>query len=375
MKKLIIILFSFALLLGCNTKEKTEESTQAIHGNSILLTDAQYKNAGLETSQLETRVISSVIKLNGKIDVPPQNLISVSVPLGGYIKSTKLLPGMQVKKGEILAILEDAQYIQLQQDYLTAKAQYKFDEGEYNRQKELNVSKASSDKVLEQTKATHQSHYVLLKALEQKLRLIGLNPNKLTANTISRSVNVYSPINGFVSAVHVNVGKYISPSDVLFELVDPTNIHLVLTVFDKDVSKLAVGQKVFAYSNTQSEKKHVAEIVFITKSLSNDNATQVHCYFKEYDKILLPGMFMNANIELTEGSVAALPDESIVRFEDKSYVFITEGSHGFSMQEVQIGDSENGFTEILNAEQFKGKTFVVKGAYHLLMALKNTSDE
>jgi cobalt-zinc-cadmium efflux system membrane fusion protein len=215
----------------------------------------------------------------------------------------------------------------------------------------------------------------LIKALEQKLQLIGINPNKLTANTISRSISIHSPINGFVSAVNVNIGKYVTPSDVLFELVDPTDIHLALTVFDKDISKLAIGQKLFAFTNSHPEQKHEGEIILISKNLSNDNAAQVHCHFEKYDKTLLPGMFMNATIELLQNGVTALPDDAIVRYENKHYAYFANGNNQFEMQEVQIGESENGFTEILNAEQFKGKTFVVKGAYHLLMAMKNTSEE
>lgn len=376
MKKLIIIIYSLLVLFSCNNKQVQEEQTpEQSKRNSITITDAQYKNAGLVTGKMETRTISSVLKLNGKIDVPPQNMISISVPLGGYLKSTKLLPGMHVVKGEVLAVMEDPQYVELQQDYLTAKAQFEFDEAEYNRQKELNQSKASSDKIFEQTKATYQSHYILIKSLEQKLRLIGLNPDKLTANTISRSVNIYSPINGFVSAVNVNIGKYVTPSDVIFELVDPNDIHLALTVFDKDVSKLAIGQKLFAFTNIHPEVRHAGEIILISKNLSNDNAVQVHCHFEKYDKTLLPGMFMNADIELLENNVTALPDEAIVRYENKQYVFIVKGNHQFEMQEVQIGNSENGFTEILTAEKIKESTFVTVGSYHLLMAMKNVSEE
>lgn len=376
MKKSIIIIYSLLLFFSCNNKQNTEQPAQEqLNENSVTLTDAQYKNAGIEIGKFESKVISSVLRLNGKIDVPPQNMISICVPLGGYLKSTKLLTGMHVSKGEVLAILEDPQYIELQQEYLTTKAHFEYDEGEYNRQKELNQSKASSDKIFEQAKATYKAHYILIKSLEQKLQLIGLNPNKLTPNNISKSIRLYSPINGFVSAVNVNIGKYVTPSDVLFELVDPSDIHLALTVFDKDISKLEVGQKIFAYTNTNHEKKHEGKIILISKNLSKDNAVQVHCHFKQYDKTLLPGMFMNADIELFENDVIALPDEAIVRYENKQYVFIVKANHQFDMQEIQIGNSEHGFTEVLNVDILNDKTFVTKGAYHLLMALKNIDEE
>ena len=376
MNKLFIII-SFAFFFSaCGSKQANEqEAVQTTVDNIVTLNDQQFKNAGIKTGKLETRAISSLLKLNGKIDVPPQNMASISIPLGGYLKSTKLLPGMSVKKGEVIAVIEDAQYIQFQQDYLTAKAQYVYNESEYKRQKDLNESKASSDKVFEQARATYQTQYILIKSLEQKLRLIGLNPDKITANNISKSINIYSPIDGFVTSVNVNIGKYVNPSDVLFELVNPTDIHLVLTVFDKDIDKLSMGQKLFAYSNTNPEKKFLCEILLISKNISNDNSTQVHCHFKEYNNSLLPGMFMNADIELSGKNSASLPEEAIVRFENKDYAFIDKGNSKFEMVELQTGNTENGFTEIMEADKFNNKTFVFNGAYNLLMALKNVSDE
>lgn len=376
MRNLIITINVLLMLSSCNKKQTNEQQTlENKQENTVTLTDSQYRNAGIETGKIENKAISSVLKLNGKVDVPPQNTVSVSVPLGGYLKSTSLLPGMHIKKGEVLAVMEDAQYIQLQQDYLTAKTQFALYESEYKRQRDLNESKAISDKVYEQAKATYQEQYILIKSIEQKLRLISLNPNNITANNISRSINIYSPISGFVSAVNVNIGKYVNPTDVLFELINPTDIHLALAVFDKDLDKLEVGQQLLAYTNTSPEKKYPCKIILITKNLSNQNAAQVHCHFKQYDKSLLPGMFMNADIEISEKNTNALPDDAIVRFENKNYVFVSKGNRLFEMQEIKTGNSENGFTEIIDAGKFAGQDFVTKGSYHLLMALKNISDE
>src|SRR5690606_18069029 len=153
-----------------------------------------------------------------------------------------------------------------------------------------------------------------------------------------------------------NIGKYVTPSDVLFELVNPADIHLSLTVFEKDVNKLSIGQQLMAYSNSDPGRKHPCEIILISKSLANDNAAEVHCHFEQYDKNLLPGMFMNAVIELIENKTTALPDDAIVRFENKHFVFIARGNKQFEMQEVQTGNTENGFTEIIDADKLKELT-------------------
>lgn len=376
MKNIISAIILSALLFACGNETKTEQiNTEQTPENIITLTQEQYQNAGIETGKLSKKNISSLLKVNGKIDVPPQSLVSVSVPLGGYLKSTKLLAGMYINKGEVLAVMEDMQYIQLQQDYLTVKAQFTLTESEYNRQKELNQSKAASDKVFEQAKANYQTQLVLIKSLEEKLKLIGLNPKKLTPDNISQGINIYSPITGFVSAVNVNIGKYVNPSDVLFELVNPNDILLVLSVFEKDINKLSVGQKLFAYTNANPDKKHVCEIILINKKLSNQNSAEVHCRFGQYDKTLLPGMFMNVEIELSEDNVNALPDKAIVRFENKQYVFISNGNNQFEMREVKTGNSENGFTGITGADNLSNLTFVTKGAYNLLMTMKNKNEE
>ena len=374
--KQIMTLAIIILLAGCNSDKPVEEKpTVQTDGNVVTLTPAQLKNAGLTTGKLEQRSVSSVLKVNGKIDVPPQNMVSISVPLGGYLKSTRLLAGMHVIKGQAIAVMEDQQYIQLQQDYLTARAQFSYNESEYNRQKELNQSKASSDKVYEQAKATYQTQNILIRSLEEKLKLIGLNPNKISFNNISRSINIYSPINGFVSAVNVNIGKYVNPSDVLFELVNPTDIHLALTIFEKDLDKLFIGQKLMAYTNSQPDKKNPCEIILISKNLSDERTAEVHCHFEAYDKTLLPGMFMNADIEIKSNKVTTLPNEALVRYENKQYVFIARSGNQFEMIEVEAGDSENGFTAIIIDKKFSNETFVIKGAYNLLMKMKNTADE
>jgi cobalt-zinc-cadmium efflux system membrane fusion protein len=379
MNRLLFFALITVTLASCGSNKaeenKPEPQAAATSENAVTLTKAQVKNAGIELGKPQQKNISSVLKVNGKIDVPPQNMVSVSVPLGGYLKYTKLLPGMHVIKGEVIGVMEDQQYIQLQQDYLTAKATLTYEEAEYNRQKDLNQSKASSDKVFEQSRAAFEKQTIQLKALEQKLRLTGLNPGTITASNISKSINIHSPINGFVSAVNINIGKYVNPTDVLFELVNPTDIHLALTVFEKDINKLYIGQKLLAYTNTQPDKKYPCTIVLISKNLSADRATEVHCHFEQYDKTLLPGMYMNADIEVSASNATALPDDAIVRFENKQFVFIAKENNRFEMQEIQAGNSENGYTGIIGLDKLASETFVIKGAYNLLMAMKNTPDE
>jgi cobalt-zinc-cadmium efflux system membrane fusion protein len=376
--KNIIIVFGIFFLIACGSKKATEESTQkptAIEGDIATLTDAQLALAQLELGKVERRSISKVVKLNGKIDVPPQNLISVSMPLGGYLKSTKLLPGMHINKGELIAIMEDQQYIQIQQDYLTTKNKLEFAKAEYIRQKELNASKATSDKLFQQTEMEYKSLLITLSALSEKLKLINISTQKLTENTISNNVKIYSQISGFVSKVNVNIGKYVNPTDVLFELINPSDFHLNLKVFEKDIDKLAIGQKLIAYSNNFPDKKYECEIILISRDISPERAVDVHCHFEKYDKTLLPGMYMNADLEVKSTNASSIPEDAVVNFEGSNYVFVAKDKNQFQMVKAETGTKENGFIEVKNSSTFTDKQIVIKGAYTLLMKLKNKSEE
>ncbi|MEO6683401.1 MAG: efflux RND transporter periplasmic adaptor subunit [Ginsengibacter sp.] len=375
MKNLFILFTVIFIGVSCTSSTETAVQQQEEPDDKVTLTEVQMKNSGVQSGKVIQMEIASILKANGRIDVPPQNMVSVSVPLGGYLKSTKLLPGMHVNRGEVIATIEDNQYIQIQQDYLTAKAQFGANESEYNRQKELNVSKASSDKVYEQAKSVYITQRILIKSLEEKLKLIGINPAKLNENTISKSIHVYSPINGFVSKVNVNIGKYITPSDVLFELVNPDDIHLNLKIFEKDLDQIYIGQHLVSYTNSNPGKKYEGNIILISKDVSVEGITEVHCHFDNFDKSLLPGMYMNAEVTLKSKIRNVLPEEAVVRFEGKEYVFEDLGSNNFQMVEVRIGESEKGFTEIKEADALLDKKMVTKGAYTLLMTIKNIEED
>ncbi len=374
--KLVSIIGIVFLVMSCSTKNETSLSVDSpLLENSVTLTPGQFKNAGIALGNLEKKSISRLLKVNGRIDVPPQNMISVSVPMGGYLKYTKLLPGMHVNKGEVIAIMEDQQYIQLQQDFLLAKARQNFTSNEFQRQKELNESKSTSDKVFQKTESDFITEKINVKSLSERLKLIGINPEQLDENSISKSINIYSPIAGYVSHVNVNIGKYTQPSEVLFELINPADIHLALTLFEKDMAKISIGQKVIAYTNGQPDKKYECEIILIGQNLSADRSTEVHSHFEKYDKSLLPGMYMNAEIELKNNMVYALPEEAIVRYENKQYIFISQSERSYSLTEVKTGDIENGYVEIMEGETLVKKNIVVSGTYSLLMSLKNKSEE
>lgn len=371
------VILSIFLLASCKSDKKeasVDVSVTVTHDDVLTLTPTQLKNAELVIGTLSTGEVASHIKATGIVDVPPNNMVAVNVPLGGFLKQTHLMPGMYVSKGQVIARLQDEQYIQLQQDYLMTKASLHYTSQDYKRQRDLNQSKAVSDKQYQQAVRDYNMDNVKLQSLASKLRLINIEPNKLTAGNISNTINIYAPISGYVSRINANVGSYVAPSLSLFELVNPSNIHLNLKVFEKDLNSLSLGQKVIATTNENPHKRYDCNIILISQNLNEDRSVDVHCKIQNADKTLKPGMYMNADIEAYRAEDDVLPEDAVVNFEGKHYVFESLDSNKFKMVAVDASEPFDKKVRIMHAKPLQGKKIVLKNAYTLLMALKNTEE-
>jgi cobalt-zinc-cadmium efflux system membrane fusion protein len=381
--KYIVYSLLLALALNSCSDEATptvppaadRADSAATDEQTVTLNQQQLSSAGIETGKPGTENISGTITLQGTIDLPPSHHVNLSFPMGGYIKSTSMLPGKQVKKGEILAVIEDMQFIQLQHDYLTAKTNLELATKEFERQQNLNVSKASSDKVVQQAKAEMDRQNILVSSLSEKLKLLGIDVRELSSSTISKSLPIRSPVNGFVSKVNISIGKYTSPTDVLFELLDPSDMHLSLKAYEKDIARIAKGEKVWAYSNGEPDKRFAATVILINRNFDENRSTDIHCHFENNDPALIPGMFMNAEVIVREIQALVVPEEAIVRWDNKHYVFVEETNGQFTMTEVKPGVLYHGKQQIESNSITDSTRLVVKNAFALLMKIKNTDEE
>lgn len=380
---LIPVLLLAFISCGKAKKEEAETKEENLPENIVELRADQIKLAKIETGTIEMRSLSGTLKVNGVVSVAPQNLATVCMPLGGFVRSTSLMPGNSVKKGQTLAVLENQEFIDIQQNYLEAKNKLEYARAEYKRHSELYKDDVYSQKNVQQVTTEYRNLKAEVKALEQKLSLIGINPSRLTEDNISRSVALVSPISGYVKTVNVSIGKSVSASDVLFEIVNTDKLFLELTLFEKDAEKVSNGQKIHFYINNEAEQ-HEAVIYQTGKSINDDKTYKVYANVSSRCKNMLPGMYVNAQIETSSHEVSSLPTEAIVNFDDKDYIFVFEKNKTengksmteYRMLEVKKGATENGFTEIIVPENFniQATKVVVKGAYNLLSAKKNAGE-
>lgn len=374
-----------ATLCSCGDGKKSGEEAKAaeqLPDDVVELRDDQIKLADVRTGLIEKRTMSGTLKVNGIVNAAPQNLATICAPMSGFVKSTTLLPGNPVKKGQLLVVIENQEFVDIQQNYLEAKNRLDYAEAEYKRHNQLFKEDVYSEKNVQQVTTEYKNLKAQVNALKQKLVLIGINPDQLRDDNISRSISMVSPLTGYVEAVNVNLGKYVTPTDVMFKIVNNDKLFLELTLFEKNANMVARDQKVRFFINNETEQ-HEAVVTQTGQSVNADKTYKVYADVKKCCRNVLPGMYVNATIETSGNLVTALPSEAVVNFDDKDYIFVfdknkEEGGKPFTeykMVEVKKGVTDGSYTEIILPEGFNpAARVVVKGAYTLLAAKKNAGE-
>lgn len=377
MNNLIRILFVTIAVIAfsCSKPEQTKAPELHTNAESLHLSDEQLKTIGLQVGKIKSRKISNPIRVNGMLDVPPQNMVSIAAPMGGFVKYTELLQGMRVKQGQVVATLEHQDYIQLQQDYLDSKTQLEFLEIEYKRQQELASENVNAAKVLQQSKSNYFSAKAKEEGLRARLKLIGLSAEGLEKDGIKSVINIITPIAGYVTEVNVNRGKYVNSADVMFEIVDTEHLHAEAQVFEKDIMNLRIGQTMMLVLANETQPRE-ATVYLIGKEISAERTVRVHCHLEKEDPTLIPGMYFNAVIQTESTAVPALPEAAVVSYDGVSYIFVQKSQNEFDGVEVKTGISESGYTHVILPDGFDVNAAVVtQGAYSLLSMLKNSDGD
>lgn len=381
-----IISFQKGFLLGItlliniacsNTKAEEQDKEAETITDVVTLSAEQIKNAKLTFGNFDQTTISDEVKANGMVDVPPMNMASVSIPISGYVKSTNILPGSAIRKGGVLATIYSMDYIQLQQDYLQAVSKLKYLELELDRQNTLSKEDVGAKKKLQQADSEVSSIKALTKALELKLEMIGCSVEKLKKGQILSVINITSPIDGYVKIANLSIGKNVAPTDVLFEIVGDAHKHIELKVFENDINKIKVGQKIMVENPKFSEKNMTATVFLVGKNVEADTKTiNIHGHIDDeaMENKLTVGQYVNTKILTGKRIVNTLPESAVVLHGNGGFIFIKTKESTFQQIPVKIGITERGNIEVI-PEKNIGNQQVVKQGASILQAMLTGSEE
>lgn len=374
---LLLIAYS-GILISCNEKKAEETHEEEKTSTEVALTESQYKTVGIETGFVENRNLNKIIKANGYTTVPPQNSAEVSTLIGGTVKDIFVLEGTYVNKGKVLATIQNLEVIEIQEEYQSATANVEYLQLEYNRQKTLSDENVNPRKTFQEVKAKLAAERARAQAAKNKLEAL-----HVSTKGSSSVVPIVSPINGYVGKINIAKGAFAQTGVSLFEVVDNSQMHLDLNVYEKDLGSISIGQVIDFVLTNQSNKSIKGKIFGINKSFSNESKTvAVHAKIEPADaKDLIPGMYVSANINIVNATVPALPKDAVVRNADKYFVFVEEEEHinektkekeiHFKAIEVVPGTTDLGFTEVKFVEKINSNAKIVtEGAFYLLSAMK-----
>ncbi|HMT97430.1 MAG TPA: efflux RND transporter periplasmic adaptor subunit, partial [Ferruginibacter sp.] len=424
MKKFFIsamLFFCFAAITACGGKSNsttetaaTEEKHEDEHENTstATLTEEQMKTIGVELGVIEEKELTSSLKANGILRVPNQNKASVNSIYSGVIKTLLVQPGSKVGKGQTIATISNPDFIQAQSQYLGVNAKITFAELEVKRQKELNEGNAGALKNLQSAETELRSLRTLKSTLAQQIQLMGINPARLANGKLISVLAVTSPISGVVSDVKVQMGSYVDVTTPVAEIVDNSQLHLDLSVYEKDLPNLKNNQLIHFTLTNNPGKEYDAQIFSLGSSFEGESkAVSVHAKVMGDKTGLIDGMNVTAIISLQKATVPAVPTDAIVNIAGQDYIFMVTDKHaenehheagkdtvkhdakeahdhketkagseeekGTTFEKIPVakGTTEVGYTQITLLKEIpKDAKIVVKGAFFVLAKMTNSGE-
>lgn len=402
-KNLLLLLAFCLLLVSCGkteTKPEEEKATKEEAAPTIAsLTAQQIKTVDIQFGTIEQKQLTATLRANGALRVPNNNKANATSMYGGVIKSISVQLGDFVKKGQVIATIANPQFIQLQEEYLSTSSKIIFAEQELARQKELNAGNAGALKNYQNADAELKSIRTRRASLQQQIQLMGINPNSLNNNNLRSALSVTSPITGTISNVFSKIGSYVDVSSPVAEIVDNSQLHLDLNIFEKDLPMLKVGQIIHFRITNNSGQDYNAKVYSIGAAFENDSKSiPVHATVQGNKSGLIDGMNITAIVSLNNVTTDAVPTEAIVSSEGKEYIFVItdkkaqeepdeeeskseepkakELTTNFEKIEVAVGVSNMGYTAITLVKDIPiNAKIVTKGAFFVNAKLTNKGEE
>lgn len=375
MKNITLIYTTLLFIVSCSNSDIiAEKNENNFHSETIVtLTDAQENNAHIKIGSTLKAAVPLIINCNGIIDVPPQNLISISSPINAFIKDIPVLNGTRVHKGELLVSFQHPEIIAMKKNYLEANSKYIMLAKEFERQSTLFKEEAASKKTLEQIQSDFETTKVIKNALQSQLKLLNIDVTNLSADNMSSVISLYASENGYVAKVTANKGKYMRMEDEVMQVVNTSHLHAELQVFENDIVHLRDNQEVYIHVSHDKTRLYNASIALIGSVVNPVTKTiSIHAHFKNIDDKLKPGMYLSAEILVNNEPVTSLPETALIRENKNHFIFLKKSKGTYEKIAVEVvSKNDSVYAVILPAELEKSNQIVLQGATTLNNSISN----
>ena len=363
---LIIVLVLSVIFVSCKTK--TEQSTDADSG-LIKITKAQFESENMLIGEPTLYAFNDAVYVTGTIIPSVDGQVQISLSLSGLITKIHCKPGQIVRKGSVMFDVSGNAFVDQQKDFAESSAIVSRLESDYLRAKELNNSNIGTKKEFNYAESNYFAENAKYNALKIKLESLGLDVSKIKKGEFYSTYSIKSPINGFVSSINATMGQYVEPQQKIAEIIDDKSFQLRLSIFEKNINKIKVGQTVLFYLNGNKSVNYKATINAVGKTIQPDSKS-IEC-FAVIDNpksiAIVSNQFVQGEVHVAVDSVLSVPETAIISTEKESYILVYEKEvnsiYYFKKTKVTIGRQANNNIEL--TEQLPSTKLLINGIYNI----------
>ena len=370
----------FAKQTGSEAHAHEEHEHEEVDFDHIPLTAKQVSTVDLKMGEAVEREMDATIEAKGSLVLRAQAMGDVASLMGGIVKSIFVKEGQLVHKGQVVATVENTDVVSLQREYYSAAKECELAKADWERQLLLSKQGAGVKRTLQQTRKDYQVAHANLLGIGRQLAQMGISTSAVAKGKFTTAFPLRAPISGVVSQLTASLGSYADMQTPLMKIRNTQAVECDLNVFEKNLAKVKVGNRV-TFSLTNQPGVKLSGTVYGMNQYFNDGSKSVAVHVKMDDASLktsrinhiklFDGMYVSGQIATGSQRCLALPSEAIVSTDGKQYVFALngepkKGEYSFSRHEVSTGVTDGGFTEVKLCDHLKaGKKIVTDNAFYL----------
>ena len=294
----LLMLLAMVMVISCGNDKKSNKEENATSEKVETEKGEEEADADADPAPDLSKTVN-VVRVTGTLALDPKNRAEVSPIASGVVRCITTREGIRVRRGQVVAYIENTQIVELQRQYLTAVNELSAAKTELARQQALMKQDAGVLKTLQQAESTYAIANAQVVGIGRQLSQLGVNPSSISAGKLTTLIPVTSPISGIVGKIKISMGSFVDISTSLMTVVNNVNLHCDLKMFEKDLPKVRIGQMVKLTLTNAPEVTFCAKIYDINSVFDNDSkSVTVHARIIDHPATkLLPDMFINGVIE------------------------------------------------------------------------------
>jgi cobalt-zinc-cadmium efflux system membrane fusion protein len=355
--------------LACQQSKAPQNEIANENEELIQISQEQFNSEKMEIGIAKTHSFEDIVSCNGIIMATPNGIARLNTPYPGIVKSIHFSPGDFVKKSQVLCKIESNELITLQQEFAETAALQKSIASNYERIQNLYKENIKSEKEFLDIESTYKANKAKYESLALKLQLLNFDIHKIQEGHFYSSFSLVAPINAYISNSNLVLGEFTDPQKSFVEMIDPNQLQMQISVFEKDIHQIKLRQTVQFKSLSNPDELFTAHISSIGKGIDFDTKSII-CMANIEQKAkntLYNGSFVEVEIITHKKEAKALPSEAILKSGPDRYVFVVtktdDKNYYLQKEKIRIGSESKGYSELLDSSKLD--KILIRGVYKL----------